>query len=74
MDALVQAKEAMEWAEDNSLEVDAAPWYFAKAQAYAAIAQVEQLKRIADALYTPSMLSEGRIHSVAYLLAGLQAT
>lgn len=55
------AREAMAWSEEESLEPSAAPWYFAKAQAYAAIAQAEaqreqaaQLTRIADALYAKS--------------------
>ncbi len=57
MDALEKAKDAIEWAEDDALSEEGARWFFAKAQAYAAIAQAEaaqeqaaQLKRIADAL------------------------
>lgn len=53
MDAIEQAKEAMkdgvDWfARGKAAETETKS--FAKAQAYAAIAQAEQLKRIADAL------------------------
>ena len=50
MDYLQEARGTMDWAEDDSITQEAALWYFAKAQAHAAIAQTEQLKRIADML------------------------
>ena len=57
VNALQAALDALEWAEDPSIEQDACDWYFAKAQAYAAVAQActaqeqaAQLKRIANVL------------------------
>lgn len=50
MDALHAAREAMEWSEDTVLEQDGSLWFFAKAQAYAAIAQAEAAQRQAAAL------------------------
>jgi hypothetical protein len=65
MDALHMAREAMEWSEDEGLEQDGALWFFAKAQAYAAIAQVEatrentaQLKRVAEIYELRARISE----------------
>jgi hypothetical protein len=48
MDVLNQAKDAIDWADGEKPDLD--DYFFRKAQAYAAIAQAEQLKRIADAL------------------------
>lgn len=65
MDALEQAKQAMEYAEDDSITTDEAHhWFFAKAQAYAAIAQAEQLKRIADALYMKDLQIADIAHAI----------
>jgi len=47
MDALEKAKETMEWVDGENPQLD--DFFIAKARALAAIAQAEQLKRIADA-------------------------
>lgn len=61
IDALDQARTDMryyeEWA-DNSPTVPAPELLLASAHAYAAIAQAEQLKRIADALETHAAKAE----------------
>lgn len=49
MDALQEAKDILQWVDEGNVGVD--NFYLALAQTYAAIAEVEQLKRIADALH-----------------------
>lgn len=51
MDALQEARQVMQATEqDTGVDADDLVWMFAQAQAYAAIAQAEHLKRIAASL------------------------